>query len=156
MSMQTRDQTIRDKSTLNYSFGTTWQPEDGRQLEFVDRVNTGRMKEIVEQFGWPGYSLVGSEGATAAFLIAQHADRDFAFQEYCLELMRDAVAAGDASAQHLAFLTDRVRVNQNRPQLYGTQVGIVEGQCVLKEIEDAPGVNERRFAMGLPPIGPLS
>jgi hypothetical protein len=37
--------------------------------------NLARLKEIVEQHGWPTISLVGVDGAAAAFLLAQHADR---------------------------------------------------------------------------------
>ncbi|WP_430626884.1 hypothetical protein [Streptomyces durmitorensis] len=35
--------------------------------------------------------------------------------------MKTAVAAGEASARHLACLTDRVLVAAGEPQLYGTQ-----------------------------------
>jgi hypothetical protein len=71
---------------------------------------TRRIREIVESHGWPGRSLVGEDGAAAAWLLVQHADDDPAFQERALELMRTAVDAGDADAQQLAYLVDRVRV----------------------------------------------
>jgi hypothetical protein len=47
------------------------------------------------------------------------ADRDF--QRFCLGLLADAVAAGQADPSHLALLTDRVRVAEGRPQVYGIQ-----------------------------------
>jgi hypothetical protein len=41
-------------------------------------------------------SLVGDDGATAAWTIAQHSDLEPQFQEQALELMRQAAAAGEA------------------------------------------------------------
>ncbi|WP_027864322.1 DUF6624 domain-containing protein [Massilia alkalitolerans] len=53
----------------------------------VDDANRSRLKEIVAQHGWPTVAMVGQDGATAAWLIAQHADRDQAFQREVLALM---------------------------------------------------------------------
>ncbi len=39
----------------------------------------------------------------------------------CLLLMEQAVSKGEASAKDYAYLLDRVRMNQGRPQVYGTQ-----------------------------------
>jgi hypothetical protein len=49
-------------------------------LQAVDAANTARMKRIVAERGWPGRSLVGDDGAQAAWLLVQHADHDPAFQ----------------------------------------------------------------------------
>jgi|GEM_PF-5144015 len=75
----------------------------------VDRANTERLREILDEHGWPGWSLVGRDGSTAAWAIVQHADLDLAFQERGLALLREAVEAGDASPGDLAYLDDRVR-----------------------------------------------
>jgi DNA-binding IclR family transcriptional regulator len=45
-------------------------------LEDVDRDNTRWLGELVNRQGWPGRSLVGEDGAAAAWLLAQHADQD--------------------------------------------------------------------------------
>ena len=94
----------------------------------VDRANTRRMQDIVSRYGWPKAAVIGKRAASAAFLLVQHADRAPAFQAYCLPLLEQAVAAGEASASGFAYLTDRVRVKQNRPQLYGTQYHAARGQ----------------------------
>lgn len=51
--------------------------------------------------------------------------------------------------RNLAMLTDRVRVNTGRPQLYGTQFRPIGGKHVPLEIEDTEHVDERRAQMGL-------
>ena len=117
-----------------------------------DEPRTARLEEIVEEHGWPGYDLVGEDGEEAAWVLAQHADLDPDFQAEALELLRDAVAEGQASPGNLAYLEDRVAVAQGRPQVYGTQMGCrKKGPVPATPIEDPAGLDERREEAGLPP-----
>jgi hypothetical protein len=118
------------------------------ELMEEEHARTRRIREIISAHGWPGRSLVGEDGASAAWLLAQHADDDPEFQQRALELMRAAVDAGDADAGELAYLTDRVLVAQGKPQLYGTQFGVSGPQ----PIEDEAHLDERRAAVGLEPF----
>jgi len=68
------------------------------------------------------------------------------------EMLGAAVAAGEASGWNLAYLTDRVRVHEGLPQVYGTQGEWVDGKLALGNIEDADGVDQRRAAIGLEPV----
>jgi hypothetical protein len=123
---------------------------DGPKTAIVDRKHTARMHAIVDRHGWPGKALVGEDGATAAWLLVQHADQDRAFQRRCLPLLADAVRRGEASPKHLAYLTDRVAVGEGRPQTYGTQFTTNEaGELVPQPIADEAHVDERRAAVGL-------
>jgi hypothetical protein len=118
-----------------------------------DRERTDRLREIVAAHGWPGSDLVGADGATAAWVIAQHSDHDPAFQQEVLELMRSAVDAGLADVTELAYLADRVAVNTGGKQTYGTQVGgCVDGVAQPAPLEDPDGVDERRAEVGLEPL----
>jgi hypothetical protein len=116
-----------------------------RQLER----NTARLKQIVAQHGWPGYELVESDGAQAAWLIAQHSEHDPVFQAQVVTLLEAAVRENQADMQHLAYLTDRVRLAQNLPQVYGTQF---MGGTRLLPVEDPANLNARRAKIGFPPI----
>jgi hypothetical protein len=51
----------------------------------------------------------------------------------------EPVAAGEASPAHLAYLEDRVRVNAEQPQLYGTQFSVIDGQFGPRPIQDRDG-----------------
>jgi hypothetical protein len=117
-----------------------------------DEPRTERLKEIVAEHGWPTYDLVGRDGEDAAWVIAQHSDLDPEFQAEALELLRAAVAEGQASPGNLAYLEDRVRAGRGEPQLYGTQVGCRRGGPDPGPIEDPAGLDERRRAAGLPPF----
>lgn len=117
-----------------------------------DRERATRAAELIAEHGWPGRSLVGEDGAEAAWLIVQHADHDVELQERCLELLRDAVAREEASPQELAYLTDRVRVNRGREQVYGTQFRGRGADFGPQPIEDPEGLEERRSLVNLEPF----
>jgi hypothetical protein len=120
-----------------------------RKVADIDRKNTARMKEIVEKRGWPGRALVGEDGAHAAWLLVQHADKDREFQKHCLQLLEKAVKAGDASGADLAYLTDRVLVAESKKQRYGTQFRLTDGKLEPYPIEDEANVDRRRKGVGL-------
>jgi hypothetical protein len=126
-------------------------PEAGK-LQEVDRANTARMKEIVAKYGWPGKSLVGADGAHAAWLVIQHADLDRPFQKRCLDLVRQGFKLGEATGEQVAYLTDRVLVGENKKQLYGTQFQQRDGKWVPNPIEDEANVDKRRREVGLSPL----
>ncbi|MBD2023826.1 DUF6624 domain-containing protein [Leptolyngbya sp. FACHB-711] len=117
----------------------------------VDIRNTQRLKQIIGEIGWPSISKVGREAANYAWLLAQHADHDVAFQRDCLHLMQHLMS--DVDATTVAYLEDRVRVNEGRPQLYGTQYYEDEqGVFGPRPIEQPDEVDERRRAVGLEPL----
>ncbi len=128
------------------------------QIEEIRKHNTGRLKEIIEEHGWPDKSLVGSgflrEGGTrCAWYIAQHSDHDLDFQEFALDLMREALQDGEVEPADVAFLTDRVLVSQGKPQLYGSQFFKDEdGQMKPRPIEDPDNLEERRRRVHLEPF----
>jgi hypothetical protein len=128
-------------------------PAQMARLMELDEENTAWLKVIVEQAGWPGHSLVGEHAAHAAWLLAQHADLDPAFQRRCLTLLREAVALGEGAPADLAHLTDRVLLASGEPQLYGTQVGVHDGHYAPTRLHDPESVDARRAAMGLDPLG---
>ncbi|HEX2572138.1 MAG TPA: DUF6624 domain-containing protein [Polyangia bacterium] len=119
------------------------------ELQAVDERTTARMRDIVAVHGWPGRRMVGPQATFCAWLLVQHADHDRAFQKQCLAALEQAVAAGEASPKEFAYLFDRVRVAEDKPQRYGTQFRRVDGELVPEPIEDPEHVNERRLAIGL-------
>ena len=122
---------------------------DFNALHYVDARNQARLKEIVAQYGWPTFEMVGEDGANASWLLAQHADLDKNFQLEVLALMEPLVQRHQASGKNFAYLYDRTHY----PQRFGTQ-----GACVSRvdwqplEIEDIANVDERRQAFNMPPL----
>lgn len=128
-----------------------WSPE---YREFR-RANTGRLarlQSIVAEHGWPGRSVVGEEGAKAAWSILQHADHDNAARLALLPLVGEAFAAGEVDGEQLATLYDRAAVQEGRPQRYGTVLGVAGGGWTITgELDDPGGLDRRRAELGLPP-----
>ncbi|WP_295517068.1 hypothetical protein [uncultured Stenotrophomonas sp.] len=83
---------------------------------------------------------VGQDGADAAWLLAQHADKDPAFQRSVAEAMKPLVATGQVKASSYAYLWDRT----NEPQHYGTL-----GRWEPRAVEMPETLDERRARMGL-------
>lgn len=115
----------------------------------IDKQNTARMKEIVEQIGWPTISKVGEEASGKAWLLVQHADDDVEFQSKCLKLMKQA-PADEVNRQNIAYLEDRILVHNGKLQLYGTQFYTdKKGTLRPKPIKDRERLDYRRKQMGL-------
>ena len=112
-----------------------------------------RLDEIMDEYGWPTAELVGQDAARAAWLIAQHADRQLGVQRRALRLMEQAAAEGAASRRELAFLCDRVLVNDGREQIYGTQIaGIKDGSPVPWPCQHPERMDDLRAEVGIEPF----
>jgi hypothetical protein len=125
--------------------------EQNAKMTAVDQKNRARLKQIVDKHGWPGKSLVGVDGAHAAWLLVQHADAQLALQKRYLELMK-AAPKGEVEPMDIAYLTDRVLVADKKKQVYGTQLVRQGDKYVPKPIQDAENVDKRRADVGLPPL----
>lgn len=116
--------------------------------------NATRCKEIFAQIGYPSEPLVGEDASRAFWLLVQHADADPAFQEQVAIAMKPVVLKGHAQPNDLAMLTDRVRINTNRPQVFGSQVKYDMQICkaMPKPTENPQEVDQRRAQVGLIPL----
>jgi hypothetical protein len=66
--------------------------------------------------------------------------------------MDEAAKVGNVPKQQVAMLTDRIRFNEGRAQLYGTVLdwnSLGELNC---EVEDPENVDARRASVGLEPL----
>lgn len=138
LEMAEEDQEMREKAQTK-----------GKINREVDIKNAKKLKRIIEQYEWPGESLVGEKGANAAWLIAQHADHDLDFQKECFKLLREAVQKGEAAPSNLAYLQDRILVNEREKQLYGTQFRKKNGKLKPYPISKPESLDERRKKMNL-------
>jgi Family of unknown function (DUF6624) len=144
--MEEEDLRVRAELATDGSLFDGYHP----RMEEVHCRNAARLRQIIDEYGWPGEPIVGENGAEAAWLIAQHAIGEPDFQRSCLKLLKLAADAGEVAAWQAAYLEDRIRVFEGRPQLYATQFDIGDdGLPVPYEIEAPERVDERRRAVGL-------
>jgi hypothetical protein len=149
LALEAEDLHVRDELARDGSLFHGYHP----RMEAVHRKNATRLREIIAEHGWPGRSLVGEDGAEAAWRIAQHSIGEPAFFRKAHQLVHQAADRGDAPAWQAAYMLDRIRTLEGKPQVYGSQFDWDEnGQMSPLPIEDPEHVNERRAAVGLPPI----
>ena len=152
LRMVEADLAVQQRMIEKTQAGQPLDADDEARRDSVFGANLDRMRDMLSVHGWPDYTLVGEDGSHGAWLLLQHADRDTTLQRTALALLEQAVASGDASGKDLAYLTDRVRVAEGRPQVYGTQLQYDERGCASpKPTEDEVNMDARRVSVGLEP-----
>ncbi len=146
---------VEEDQRVRAELAATGELFDGYALKMaeVHRRNAQELEAMIEQYGWLGKSLVGEDGASAAWLILQHAIGHPELQRRCLPIVQGAVTRGETEPAHAAYLEDRIRFFERRPQRYGTHFDWDEnGQMSPYLLEDPDRVDEYRRAVGLPPL----
>lgn len=122
------------------------------EMQKVHMENANALNEIVEKEGWPGISKVGLEGSRAAWLIAQHSICTPDLQRKFLKHLTEAEKRGDVPSKQVAWLTDRIRFNEGKAQVYGTVYDWNEFGELTCEIESPEKIDQLRESVGLPPF----
>ncbi|MET0068009.1 MAG: DUF6624 domain-containing protein [Candidatus Thiodiazotropha sp.] len=122
------------------------------EMQRVQRENAEHLACIAEYHGWPGISLVGLEGSRLAWLIAQHSICAPQLQRDFLRQMQVAASVGDVPKKQLAMLTDRIRFNEGRAQVYGTVLDWDAWGQLNCAVENPEHVDKRRASVGLEPL----
>lgn len=121
-----------------------------REMEALHNKNAERLNEIIEKIGFPCVEKVGEKASDAAWMVIQHSIGKPEFMKKCVALLEKAMAENRANPQQLAYLTDRIAVFEDRPQLYGTQFDWDEnGEMNPKPFDELEKVNKRRNYVGL-------
>lgn len=121
----------------------------------IDKKNTLEMREIIKKYGWPIINLVGKKASKNAWLLVQHADHDVKFQKKCLKLMEDIYKRNSnfINKTNIAYLRDRILVNEGKKQLFGTQFYTnKKGIFGVRPIKDIKNLDKKRKKYGLPPF----
>jgi hypothetical protein len=149
IGMAEEDQRVRAELAAD---GSLFRGYHQRMREVHD-AHAARLAEILDHHGWPGVTQVGQAGAQAAWLIAQHAIAQPAFQRRVLDLLKAAAKRGDVPLIEVAMLEDRICTFEGRPQLYGTQFDWDElGQMSPLPFDDPARLDARRREIGLEPL----
>ena len=134
----------RDQGIRRLAIDRPKDPAVAVAMRQINATNQTRLKQIIRQYGWPNFDLVGTDGTNIAWEIVQHSDNDPAFQKKCLPLIEAAVKRGQEMPSDAAYLTDRILWGEHKPQMYGTQWRV--------PIADPAHVDERRASVGLGPL----
>lgn len=121
-------------------------------MQEQDSINVIKVTNILDERGWLGADIIGTQGNETLFLVIQHSYPET--QEKYLPMMRDAVKEGNAYAAHLALLEDRIALGKGEKQIYGSQIGQDQetGEYYVCPLIDPDNVDNRREELGLGPI----
>ncbi len=145
----------RDQKARHAVMDASAKPEntDFKHLHEIDQSNLAWLKKLVDASGFPTVADVGAEGVQNAWLLTQHADSDPAFQTKVLSQLKQRLKNENFMRADYAMLTDRVRLAQNKKQVYGSQLAPKgNGQWTLRPVEDRAHLDQRRAAMDLMPL----
>jgi hypothetical protein len=120
-----------------------------KRMQSVDAANLRRLKHIVSQDGFPTVAMVGNDGVDAAWLMTVHAATDPDFQDRVLKLAAGQVRRGEIRRDQVAMLTDDLLAGRGKPQRYGTNFEMRDGELKPTPMEDEAGIDKRRRAVGL-------
>lgn len=118
----------------------------------IAKENYTKMLYLLETYGWPTYSMVGTLAADAPLLVINHHDDEAVRKKYLAQIKQSCID-GEGSCMEFAKIQDRILVNENQLQIYGMQFRYND-QRILEPfpIIDPAYVDQRRSEIGLEPL----
>lgn len=145
----------RDQDARNAMLASPHQPYLNRHVNEIDADDVAWLNRLVRRQDFPTAAQVGELGVRQAWLLAQHADAQPAFQAELLPALEARYAAGEIDGTTLSRFIDRVLKAQGRPQRYGTQYTPEEWASSHFQMPDEASVrafDANRLAFGLMPL----
>lgn len=115
-------------------------------------INEKRIREILDQYGWPTKEMAGEQGNWTICNVIQHADNAVRL-EY-LPLMRQAVKDKKLEPRFLVRAEDRIATERGDLQIYGGQMKYYPEtkSFNLWPVFEPENIDKRRTAIGLDSI----
>ncbi len=112
------------------------------------------MNLMIEKYGIIGLDNTNEDEYYQFWEIYQRFNYDTEVQNKHIELMKNKVDTDDFDAKTYAFILDRFYLNQNQPQVYGTQVDFDRDaqKAFPINLKEPAKVNLRREKIGLEPL----
>ncbi len=116
--------------------------------------NQNRIKALYKKYGYLGIKEVGEENSEKFWLPIQHADNDVELQKIILIELKKQIERNNAPKNNYAMLEDRVAINTNQKQRFGSQVTYNEnGQAIPKNgLIDSLNIEKLRAEFNLEPF----
>jgi hypothetical protein len=129
-----------------------WYYPVGAYKQQIAQENYNTMQQLLEQYGWPKYSMVGKIAADAPLLVINHHENDSVRKIY-LSQIKQSCLDKEGSCMEYAKIQDRILVNENKQQIYGMQFRYNEKRDLEPfPILDPQYVDQRRSEIGLEPL----
>lgn len=151
-SIYRQDQAMRsqiDSVEQKYGLKSKERNDLFAKMAKVDSSNLLIAKKLLNKYGWLGNDVVGDRGNETIWLVIQHSD--LKTQIKYIPKLRRSVSKGLSHPYYLAYMEDRIAMNQGKEQIYGSQIthDLSTGKYSIYPIRDEVNVDERRKAMGM-------
>ncbi|XOV92544.1 MAG: DUF6624 domain-containing protein [Bacteroidota bacterium] len=138
-------------TVTRYGFGSPEMDSLDARIHKFDSTALLVVTSIIDQYGWLGKSQIGETANGSLFTTVQHA-RDNAIRKKYFPLLKKSGKNGESSLATMASMKDRILIQRGKPQLYGTQYRMIDGDMQLFPIRNPDKLNERRKEVGLDEI----
>ena len=121
-----------EELTNKYGNEKAWKIFETKR-DSVSLDNQNRIKNLYLKYGYLGIKEVGKENSVKFWLPIQHADNNVEFQKKMLKAMKKQVKINNIHKRNYAMLEDRIAINTNQKQRFGSQVTYNDlGQAIPK------------------------
>jgi hypothetical protein len=125
-----------------------WDKQDS-----IDDINTIRLIEIFEAYGYPNETILGNSSIdkkyTTVEVLLLHTD-DSIRMNYFVPKLLEFIQGGSCPPYILGMIIDQYYLYNDKPQIYGTYRGKVAPYANM--ITDLKQVDKNRLSIGLPPL----
>ncbi|CAM3340345.1 DUF6624 domain-containing protein [Empedobacter stercoris] len=123
-----------------------------KKRDSVNLNNQSKAKTYFNKYGFIGTTNFDKRTSGNFWIIVQHADNDIDFQKEVLKKMKREIRKNNAMKSQYAMLEDRVNVNLNKKQRFGSQVTYNEnGQAIpINGLIDSTNIENIRKEYELP------
>lgn len=119
-------------------------------FKYNDSVTHHYVDSIIKNYSWISKEKIGDDAASALFLVVQHSS--LSYQLSILDIIKDARKKGALHPIRYAYITDRIKVRQNKKQKYGTQTKYYGDKLYIAPCIKKRTLNKRRVSIGLDTI----
>lgn len=115
-------------------------------------INERKVTNILDNYGWPTYEMIGEQGNWTICNVIQHSDNEVRLKY--LPLMRQAVKEKKLEPRFLVRAEDRIATERGDLQIYGGQMKYYPETKSFNvwPVLDPVNIDKRRAEIGLEPI----
>ncbi|MDA9774269.1 hypothetical protein N9B82_04865 [Saprospiraceae bacterium] len=129
-------------------------PEELEQVkktrDQVYALNAKRAQEILTQYGYPDYNLVGKKSSDNFYTILSHASAFPEIKKDAIKKMKNSIKMDNFQIDQYANLVDMTAFENKEPLIYGNIVKFKSnGQAYVENLVDSIHVDQRRVEIGL-------
>ncbi|WP_191858320.1 DUF6624 domain-containing protein [Hanstruepera ponticola] len=143
---------LRDSLMAIYGVDSELVKEQQAIIERNHTINEKKVKEILDNYGWPTKEIAGEQGNWTICNVIQHADNKVRIKY--LPMMRQAVKDKKLEPRFLVRAEDRIATERGDLQIYGGQMKYYPEtkSFNLWPVYDPENIDKRRTEIGLDSI----